>query len=903
MADRLLATRLYVPRARRTLVSRERLLSRLDAINDARLCLISAPPGFGKTTLLADWIATHAGRHNVAWLSIEAADSDPVTFWTDVIAAVQSVAPVAGVDAAASLRAQPAPTLEPVLTSLLNDLGDHPADLVLVLDDYHAITAPAVHEGLAFFIDHLPSNVHLAISSRADPPLPLARLRARGELIEVRAADLRFLPGETEAYLNDAMHLALSERDLALLEERTEGWVAALQLAAISLQDRTNTGGFIERFAGDDRYVVDYLVEEVLQRQPADVRHFLLATSLLDRLSGPLCDAVTGSSDGEARLRSLEQQNLFIVPLDDHRTWYRYHHLFADVLRAHLAAEQPERLHEVHRRASRWFAGQRETAAAIHHALAAGEFGRAAGLVETVLQEVLRARQEPLLRSWIEALPRDLLAQRPVVGAGYVGVLLQTGEIALLDGLLNDAEAALASAAPVDIDDEAPAGRPVFVDHAEFEALPGMIALYRAACAQIGGNVEDTERYARLALERMAPGGPLRGGAMALLGLALWRQGKLEEASETYARGMELVHGRGYVNDSSTLMMADLLVARGELEQARQLYERSIRTAAEQGTALPRGIADQHVGLSEVLREMGDLAGAAEHLATSQALGEAASLPENRYRWFTAMAGLRQSEGDAAAAIDLLDEAARHFAPGFSPDVRPIAALRARASIVLGHLDAAERWAREHAVAVDDELSYLREFEHITLARLLLARARNEPPGAPAGSLLRLLDRLAASAAAGGRRGALVEILVLEALAVDRVQGEPRAALELLQEALRIAEPLHYIQVFLDEGAPLVELLALADQRQPGGYAGRLVALAAPDGRGEARAPASEHNLSERELEVLRLLATDLSGPEIANELVVSLNTLRTHTKNIYTKLGVTTRRAAVRRAGELHLL
>src|SRR4051794_27879252 len=372
MAGPLLETKLRVPRLRRALVPRPRLSERLSRGAESALTLVSAPAGFGKTTLLTEWLAAAPvdGR-SAAWLSLDQRDNDPSLFWTYLVAALKTAAPGVGASAL-SLLQSPQPPIEAVLANLLNDLSAISNDVVLVLDDYHVIDARDVQDGMAFLLEHLPPQIHLVIAGRADPVLPLARLRGRGELIEIRAADLRFAPDEATAYLNGAMGLVLTARDVAALEGRTEGWIAALQLAALSMQGRDDVAAFIDGFAGDDRYVVDYLAEEVLQRQPDDVRTFLLQTSVLSRLTGALCEAVVGRDGGRAMLESLDRANLFLVPLDDRRHWYRYHHLFADVLQARLLDEQPDRVRELHRRASRWYEQNGEPAEAIRHALAGG---------------------------------------------------------------------------------------------------------------------------------------------------------------------------------------------------------------------------------------------------------------------------------------------------------------------------------------------------------------------------------------------------------------------------------------------------------------------------------------------------------------------------------------------------
>ena len=414
MASPLLETKLYVPTRRRDLVPRPRLRERLDRGVESKLTLVSAPAGFGKTTLLAEWLgAADADVRLAAWLSLDHSDNHPPFFWSYVIAALQTVAPGVGASAMSLLQSAQPPAIESVLASVLNELNAIAQDLVLVLDDYHVIDAHDIHTGTVFLLDHLPPQMHLVIGSRADPALPLARLRARGELVEIRAADLRFTPDEAAAYLNEVMGLHLEFRDVAALEGRTEGWIAALQLAGLSIQGREDIAGFIAGFAGDDRYIVDYLVEEVLQRQTEVIRRFLLQTSILDRLSGPLCDAVTGQNGGKATLEALDRAKLFVVPLDDRRRWYRYHHLFADVLRAHMVAEQPDVISDLHGRASDWYEQNGERSEAIRHALAAEDFPKAADLIEQAMPDLRRRRQEATLLGWLAALPNDLLSVRP----------------------------------------------------------------------------------------------------------------------------------------------------------------------------------------------------------------------------------------------------------------------------------------------------------------------------------------------------------------------------------------------------------------------------------------------------------------------------------------------------------
>jgi len=413
-AGPLLQTKLYIPKLRHGQVERPRLLERLSRGAESKLTLVSAPAGFGKTTLLAEWLEGAASDGiSTAWLSLDPGDSQATTFWSYVIAALQTVAPGFGANSLSLLRQPQPPAIEAILATLVNELSETSHQIIFVLDDYHAIDARDVDQGMAFLLDHLPRHVHVVIATRADPAFPLARLRGRAELAEIRAADLRFTPDEALAYLNEVMGLNLTASDVSALEERTEGWIAALQLAALSLQGRDDVAGFIAGFAGDDRYIVDYLVEEVLHRQPEEVRSFLLDTSILDRLTGPLCDAVTGQSGGKAMLEALDRANLFLVPLDDRRQWYRYHHLFADVLMARLKDEQPDRVPELHRRASDWYEHNGDRSEAIRHALAGEDFDRAASLIESAVPALRQGHQEVTALRWLRALPDEVIGRRP----------------------------------------------------------------------------------------------------------------------------------------------------------------------------------------------------------------------------------------------------------------------------------------------------------------------------------------------------------------------------------------------------------------------------------------------------------------------------------------------------------
>jgi LuxR family transcriptional regulator, maltose regulon positive regulatory protein len=905
----ILSTKLFIPRPRINLISRPRLINRLNAGLDKKLTLIAAPAGFGKTTLLSEWIPR--SPHCVTWLSLDEGDNSPSRFWMYFVAALQTLSPELGRGAQALSPSLQPHDIESILTMLINEINAFGDSFVHVFDDYHFIDSTEIDYELAYLIDHQPSNLHLIIASRENPHLPLARLRARDQFTELRASDLRFTSSEAAGFLH-AMSLELSAEDIHALEDRTEGWIAGLQLAALSIQGNKDVSGFIREFAGDHRYIVDYLIEEVLQRQPECVRSFLLQTSILERLNGPLCDAVTDQVDCNVLLEDLERGNYFVIPLDDKRHWYRYHHLFGEVLRMHLMTERPDQVPILHRRASDWYEQNGSAPDAIRHALAGGDFERAAGLIELAFAEMSRSRQEATLLGWLRALPEELVRDRPVLCNIYAGTLLQSGEMEGVDVWLQAAERWLAQMHEGQERPDIPLAVMVVEDQEEFRRLPGAVAIHRAGHALMLGNVNETVKHARRALD-LAPEDDFlrRGGAAALQGLALWRIGDLEAARQMYLDGIVCLRRAGYMADSTgaALALADIVIAQGRLHEAMGIYEQALRFASEHGEPNLRGTADMLVGMSELYLEQNDLETAAQYLHRSQEQGEHTGLPQNRHRWRVAMARILEAEGDLNGALDFLNVAERLYTGDFSPNVRPISALKARVWVEQGRLVEAIDWVHERKLSSKDDLSYLSEFEHITLARILLARYKRDGEDGSIREAIGLLERLLIAAEEGGRMRSAIEILVLQALA-RQASGDLSAALPPLQQALTLGEPEGYMRIFLDEGSCMAELLRKAAARRiMPEYTGKLLAAFAGGQHGEvAESPSPTPQsliepLSQRELEVLRLFNTELSGPEIARELVVALSTVRTHTKSIYSKLNVNDRRAAVKRAIELGLI
>ena len=906
MIDAILTTKLYVPPARSELVSRPRLIARLMEGLTRKLILISAPAGFGKTTLLGEWVG-HI-ELPVAWVSLEEGDNDLSRFLTYVVAALQTIDLGAG--ALGALQSpQPLPT-DTILTALINEVADSPQDFILVLDDYHLIEAQPIHDALTFLLDHLPSQMHLAIASRSDPPLPLAHLRGRGELTELRAADLRFTPDEAATFLNQVMGLGLSAEDIAALETRTEGWIVGLQMAALSMQGRADTASFIQAFTGSHHFIIDYLVEEVLQRQPERVRSFLLQTSILDRLSGPLCDAVTGQEDGRGMLEALERGNLFVVPLDDERHWYRYHHLFADVLQTHSMEQQPDRAPALHLRASEWYEQNDLPSDAIRHALAAEDFDRAAGLIELAWPAMDWSFQSATWLGWVKALPDQLVRARPVLSVGYAWALLIGGELEACEARLRDAERWLETTA--DISERVPSAEMVVVDEEQFRSLPASIANARAVQAQALGDVPGSVTYARRALDLLPEGDDFgRGKLTVLLGLAHWASGDLETAYQSFADGMASFQMAGNIlfAISFTFILADIRMAQGRLYEAVSTYERSLQLATGQGEPVLEGTADLYLGLSELHREQDDLEAAAQHLQRSEEQGEQAEVYQ--YRRCRAQARIREAQGDLDGALNLLDEAERWLSfRNPLPDVRPIAALKTRVWVGQGRLTEALGWVHERGLSVDDDLSYLREFEHVTLARVLIAEYKSDRADRSIHEAFGLLERLLKAAEEGGRTGSVIEILLLQALAHE-VEGELPLALAPLERALTLAEPEGYVRIFVDEGPPMARLLyeALSLGIAPN-YVQRLLAafpVSEPEQPKPSKSQIPEFELieplSKREIEVLQLIAEGLTNQEIATRLYLSKNTVKVHTRNIYAKLDAHHRAGAVARARALGIL
>ncbi|MCP4541373.1 MAG: tetratricopeptide repeat protein [Chloroflexi bacterium] len=1014
----ILATKLYIPTPRPNVVLRSRLIERLNeglGQNQSfgrKLTLISAPAGFGKTTLVSEWIAgceRLEPKVCVAWLSLDEGDNDLTRFLAYLVAALQTLplsangtsgdkgvaarqAPVGniGEGVLAMLQSPQPPSIESILTTLLNEIATVPDSFILVLDDYHVIdakpidTLASVDDALTFILEHLPPQMHLVIATRENPPLPLARYRVRGQLTELRAADLRFTPAEAAEFLNQAMGLNLSTEDIAALKIRTEGWIAGLQLAALALQGLALQGtismpghqdatSFIQSFTGSHHFVLDYLVEEVLQQQPKSIQTFLLRTSILDRLCGSLCDAVcsvgaavlsngaevwkgkgkgkgenspallrssvplhlTPSASGQETLEYLQHANLFIIPLDNERRWYRYHHLFADLLRQRLhqsaassTKDEGRGVTELHSRASLWYEENGYEAKAFHHAVAAENFERAAALAELAWPAMDRSYQSVTWLGWVKALPDELVRARPVLNIGYAWALLDRGDLEAGEARLRDVERWLDTMADMGEQPQAPPDEMVVVDQEQFRSLPATIANARAYHAQALGDVAGAIKYARRALDLLPEDDYIeRGIPTALLGMAYWTSGDLEAAYRTLADFIAIMRIASNISFAitPTYALADIRIAQGCLHEASSTYGQSLQLVAEQGEPALPGTAELYLGLSELHREQGDMEAARQYLLKSEELGEQAGLPNWQHRQYVAQARIKETQGDLDSALDLLDEAERQYFRGPVPDVRPIAALKTRVWVRQGRLNKAWGWARERGLSVDDDLSYLCEFEHVTLARVLIAEYKRDRADRSILEAMGLLERLLKAAEEGGRMGSVIEILVLQALS-HKAQDNIPLALEPLERALVLAEPEGYVQIFVDEGLPMVELLTRmkpycvrAESGRMTEYNHKLMATFGEQKDVQPFGPAQDKSLplakqgispqplveplSQRELEVLQLVSQGLSNREISERLFVALDTVKGHNRRIYGKLGVRNRTQAVNKARSLKIL
>ena len=893
--DVLLATKLYLPGPRPGLVPRPRLMAGLDEGLARGLVLACAPAGYGKTVLLADW--ARRVRLPVAWLSLDAGDNDPARFWRHAVAALDRARPGTG-ERVAPLLGPPAPSsFQGLVTALINDLAGDEA--VLVLDDYHVIGSRQVHESVAFLVEHRPAGICVALASRSDPPLPLARLRARGQLAEIRAAGLRFTPAEAGELLQHAGP-ALPGASVAALAARTEGWAAGLALAALSLRGRDDAAAFVAAFTGSHRYVLDYLAEEVLEGQDEQLRMFLLETSVLERLSGPLCDAVTGRPGSQALLEQAERAGLFVIPLDEARGWWRYHHLFADLLRARLHQEQPGRAAQLHRHAAAWYQQHELADDAIAHAAAAGDMLWAARIIEQHFDAVYYLRGEAAtIRRWLSALPDDLVRSRP-------RLLLAKAQMAAASGHVAEAERSAEAAERVSADGDEESFEPTVGRAASMLVnVPGQVALERSYLAQLRGDAEATAAFATRVLtcsgeEEWLLSSTARG----FLAVAEWLRGRLADAEHAFIAGIAGWQGAGQATVAAwgSYQLGRVQRAQGRLDAAVLTCQQAVHATAGSGSTPLPASGPAYVGLGEVAYQRNELDLALRQVTEGIALSRQFVYTPPIAAGLVTLAWICQATGDRAGAREAMEEAgqASPVPPGL---LNPVPAQRARLLLAQGDLPAAARFAQESGLGPDDEPDYARESGHLVLARILLAQDRPGPA-------LALLGRL--HAAAQDRADGLIEAGALLALA-RAATGDEAGAVTALAGALLLACPQGYIRVFADEGPPMAALLGRLIAAQRTGQAaaevplGYLARLQRAFGSGQqARDPVPSgivDPLTSRELEVLEKLAAGRSNQAIARELVVTLDTVKKHVGHVLGKLGAANRTEAVARARELSLI
>ena len=905
----LLKTKLFIPSTRPALVRRPLLISKINEGVQQALTILSAPAGFGKTTLLAEWAANCLLP--VAWVSLDAGDNDPHRFLSYLVAALQSALPDLGSGAGLMLQSpQPLPP-QAILVTLINELSELPEPFVLVLDDYQFIESQAVNEAMAYLLDHRPPQMHLVIATRADPSLPLARYRGRNQLVEIRTDDLRFNPQETAEFLKRVMGLDLAAQDITALEARTEGWIVGLQMVALSLQGRQDVSEFIQSFSGSHRYILEYLVEEVLNRQSEDIQAFLLRTSILSRLSGSLCDAILEQSfNSQEMLERLERANLFLVPLDDEHHWYRYHHLFADLLQTRLRQAQPDLVTALHLRACKWYEEAGWEIEAINHALAVRDYEWAARLVEESVQVFLTRGELTTLLSRINALPEKVVHARPMLSVGYALALTFSGQLEAVEPHLQDAEDYLESG------DASPQGREVL----------GTIAIVRAIIADIRDQITTAVEYARKADELLPESSLLSRSVIPfVLSDGYFALGDLEKASEACADILKIGRALDVVWTISVAQskLATLRKVQGKLRAAEETYQEARQLAAERGGRHFGTMGGLNIGYADLLRERNELEVARQYTLNAIESMKQWISPSDLLNGYTVLGRVCLAQGDLGGAIEAFKKADEPvYQSGVFHTFRRIFEVhRIRLWLAQGELGSAVRWAEQEQVSEggqpeEEKPGLPGELERITIARVLIAQDRFEQ------ALGRLIP-LAEAAEAGGRYGRLIDILLLQALAL-KAQNNSAQAFAVLEKSLSLAEPEGYVRIFVDEGEPMrlliEEFRSRIGKQTPvahGEQVTRLMAYAEkllaafPGPRPSAIHPSTTSDLqssliaplSLREVEILRLICGGLSNQEIAEQLVISMNTVKRHNNSIFSKLGVINRAQAIVRAHQLGLV
>ena len=907
--DVLLATKLQVPRSRPGLVPRRRLADRLEEGLNRGLVLVAAPAGYGKSVLLSEWV--RGMTEPVAWLSLDGGDNDPVRFWRHVLAALDMVRPGIA-ERVSPLAGPPAPpAYDSLVSALINEVAAEPDQpgVLLVLDDYHLISSDSVQASVRFLLAYRPPQLRVVLASRSDPPLGLARYRGRGELAEVRAADLRFNLDEAAELLRQVS----ADLDLSIaaaLAERTEGWAVGLQLAALSLRTQPDVARFVAAFTGSHRYVLDYLTEEVLSRQRPDLRNFLLETSVLERLSGSLCNAVTGRDDSQDLLEEVDRSGLFVVQLDDVRGWWRYHHLFADLLRTRLE-QDPEHARRLHRHAAGWYERQELPDEAIRHALAAGEKEWAARLVEEHFDTVFNLRgEQATIQAWLPALPEDMVRSRPRLLLAQAQMASMRGDLRTMEPLLEAAELV------IDRADEEPFQPSTGPEGSLLVNARAMLALQRSYAAQLRGDATATAALTREAMDQLGENELMLSSAVqGFLAMAEWLHGRLAAAAEAFEASIGWWRREGQVTTTAWgyYCLARLHRGQGRLDAAAATCERALEAAGQPGPRLRPAAGPALVGLGEVAYQRDDLDRALEYVNQGITLCRQFVHTPPLAAGLVTLAWIRQAAGDRRGACDAMTEAESASA-GPSGLLNPVPAQRARLLLAQGDVAGVAQWVGDCGLDPGDQPNYPNEPGHLVLARLLLARGDAAAAGA-------LLDRLDAAAARQQRTGSVIEIRAIRAMAFAAL-GDEAGATAALTSALELGWPQGYIRVFTDEGPAMAAVLGMliaaqrSDQRAARIPLACLARLQRSFGDGRAgggpvgsratadpRAPRLIEQLTSRELEVLAMLAAGRSNQGIASHLVISLDTVKKHVSHLMGKLGAANRTEAVARGRELGLI
>jgi LuxR family maltose regulon positive regulatory protein len=884
MDDSIISAKIHIPLPRPALVERPRLIEQLNQGCQAKLTLISAPAGYGKSSLVSEW--THKNIFPVTWLTLDKLDNDVARFIKYFIATLKRFKPPFGDTILPLLDSPQIPSRQNLLGGLINELSSLNGPHILVLDDYHVIANRTIHELITFLIENLPSQFHLMILTRSDPSFSLSRLRARGQLVEIRATNLKFTATETEVFFNDRLKMTLSSDEVSAFEERTEGWITGLQLVSLALQglDTQEIKKFADAFSGSHFYIVDYLVDEVLNRQPEAIRDFLLHTSILDQMTGALCNQMTGRDDSQVILERLEQENLFLIPLDNERQWYRYHHLFADVLRSRLKSSSPDLLQDLHMQAVRWYEVNGFIPEAISHAIQATNTEKVVELIEQNALRLLMRGEFTTLLGWIEHVEAST-DKHPWICIYAAWAYTLSGKLDMVEPWLLKVD------------------KNLLEDNLSNDNMLGHMAAIRAYASASRGDAQNAISFAHKALDYLPETNQIiRGVATMTLGTANRIKGNVLEATQALEKAGQLGHQAGnlYLELGAISSLADILFDQGKLHQAYDTYNQMLRLATRPDGSLLHAAGMAYFGLSMIVYEWGDIESAEKYSKLAIDLckqwGHIVQLAGS----YVMQSRVFLAQGEIEAAQHALSNAENlsRTHPLVPRADSWLKAFRVRFWLAQNNIEAVTGWAEKYNKSdLDEDFSYLREAEYLSLVRVRIVQKKFD-------EALTIIDKLRKAAEGAGRIGSLVEIFTLQAILYQAI-GDIQKALDSLERALEIGRSEEYQRVFLDEGAPMVELLRHAGSK---GIESHYVSTILAGVRQESTLTGHDDQplidpLSERELELLQLLADGLSNQEIAERLIIAVGTVKAHTVNIYRKLNVNSRLQAVARARDLGLL